>query len=144
MNKQKIAIASDHAGFDMKKTLKTELDALGYEAEDMGTHDTQSVDYPDFAHALARWVEAEKNRRGVLICGSGIGMSIAANRHKGVRAALAHGGGEAALARRHNDANVLCLGARITSDEAAKDALRMFLNTAFEGGRHEKRVEKLG
>src|SRR5689334_15686146 len=114
MTKTQIAIASDHAGFEMKEALKSQIAALGLEPVDLGTKSTESVDYPDFAHALAKWIAADKSRRGVLICGSGIGMSIAANRHSGVRAALVHGAEEAALARKHNNANVLCLGARLT------------------------------
>lgn len=141
--KTQIAIASDHAGFGLKKILKKELVALGYRVEDLGTHSAESVDYPDYALQLATWVVAEKGR-GVLICGSGIGMSIAANRVKGVRAALCVTTEMADLARKHNDANVLCLGARLTSSEAAKEILKIFLNTPFEGGRHQTRVEKLG
>jgi len=142
MDKQVIAIASDHAGVELKETLKRELASLGFTAKDFGTDNSESVDYPDFAHALAQWVE-KNNSRGVLICGSGIGMSIAANRHKGVRAALCQNGEQAALARKHNDANVLCLGARTVKEEAARDTLREFLATPFEGGRHQRRVEKL-
>jgi ribose 5-phosphate isomerase B len=137
-----IAIASDHAGVDLKEHLKRELGALGFEAKDFGTKGTESVDYPDFAHVLAEWVE-KNHGRGVLICGSGIGMSIAANRHKGVRAALCQTPEQAALARQHNDANVLCFGARVVNTETAMKILRTFLNTKFEGGRHQRRVEKM-
>ncbi|MDE3060731.1 MAG: ribose 5-phosphate isomerase B [Pseudomonadota bacterium] len=144
MKARMVAIASDHAGVEMKEMLKAELGTLGYEAIDLGTQGGASVDYPDYAHALAEWVEKHEGSKGVLICGSGIGMSIAANRHKGIRAALVHNGEEAALARGHNDANVLCLGARLIGSDAAKDVLKIFLATEFEGGRHEKRVEKLG
>ena len=140
--KPTIAIASDHAGFELKEILKHDLETGGYAVNDLGTTGTQSVDYPDFAHALAKWV-AKEHGRGVLICGSGIGMSIAANRHKEIRAALVHDANEATLARRHNDANVLCLGARTTSEQNAKEALRAFLSTDFEGGRHAARVAKL-
>ena len=139
-----IAIASDHAGFELKEKLKEEISRLGFKAEDLGTHDTQSVDYPDYAEALAAWMKTHTGSKGVLVCGSGIGMSIAANRHTFIRAALVHDGKEAALARQHNNANVLCLGSRLVSDSAAKEALKSFIETPFEGGRHEKRVEKLG
>jgi len=139
-----VAIASDHAGFELKEKLKEEISKLGLKAEDLGTKGSESVDYPDYAEALVKWMRLHSGGRGVLICGSGIGMSIAANRHKGIRAALVHNGIEAELARKHNNANVLCLGARTTNNLSAKEALKTFLNTAFEGGRHEKRVEKLG
>lgn len=142
MSKTIIAIGSDHAGFDLKEVLKREIGRHGFEAKDFGTQGTESVDYPDFAHALAGWVE-KNSGRGVLICGSGIGMSIAANRHTGVRAALCHNAETAALARKHNDANVLCIGARIVDENTAKDVLKAFLTTEFEGGRHQRRVEKL-
>lgn len=138
-----IVIAADHAGVDLKTQLVKELSALGYTPLDLGTHSTESVDYPDYAHALAKEIESGKASRGVLICGSGIGISIAANRHKHIRAALCHGALEARLARKHNDANVLALGARIIGIESAKDALHAFLKTEFEGGRHKKRVEKI-
>lgn len=139
-----IAISADHGGFHLKQTLLAQLTALGYAAQDMGSYDEQSVDYPDFAKKLCHWVLEAPNRRGVLVCGSGIGMSIAANRHNGIRAALVHSGLEAELSRRHNNANVLCLGARIIGEETAKEALSRFLATPFEGGRHAARVEKLG
>lgn len=138
-----IAIAADHAGVDLKTILVKELAALGYQPLDLGTHSTESVDYPDYAHAVAKEIESGKASRGIIICGSGIGISIAANRHPQIRAALCHSGLEAKLARRHNDANVLALGARIIGQEAAKDALRYFLSTEFEGGRHKKRVDKI-
>ena len=139
----KVAIASDHAGVEMKASLKKDIAQLGFEAHDLGAHDTVSVDYPDYAHALAAWLEKNEGARGVLICGSGIGMSIAANRHTHIRAALCHSGLEASLTRKHNNANVLCLGARIIGIETAKDCLQTFLTTEFEGGRHEKRLAKL-
>jgi ribose 5-phosphate isomerase B len=137
-----IAIASDHAGVELKETLKREIAVLGFEAKDFGAHSNESVDYPDFAHALSEWVE-KNNGRGVLICGSGIGMSIAANRHKGVRAALCQDASQATLARQHNDANVLCLGARVVNEKTAAECVKAFLTTKFEGGRHQRRVEKL-
>ncbi len=141
--KHTIAIASDHAGFELKETLKRDIEQLGYAVNDLGTKDVQSVDYPDFAAALVEWMRAHAGSRGVLICGSGIGMSIAANRHKDIRAALVHNAEEAQLARKHNDANVLCLGARTTTKEDAEAALKAFLTTDFEGGRHAGRVTKL-
>lgn len=138
-----IAIASDHAGVDLKAALAKDLRALGYEVKDLGTHSTESVDYPDFGHAVAKEITSGNASRGVVICGSGIGISIAANRHEGIRAALCHDGLEAKLARKHNDANVLALGARIIGLEAAKDALKSFLSTNFEGGRHQRRIDKI-
>lgn len=139
-----IAIASDHAGVELKEMLKQEIERLGFAAEDMGSATAmQSVDYPDFAQAVAGWVAKNKGR-GVLICGSGIGMSMAANRVKGVRAALCRDIRDAELARLHNDANVLCLGARVTPPDVAKACLGAFFKTPFEGGRHQLRVEKLG
>lgn len=141
---EEIAIASDHAGFVMKETLKQTLAELGYTARDFGTDSAaHSVDYPDYATKVCEWVSAGQGRRAVLVCGSGVGMSIAANRHRSIRAVLAGNGLTARLARMHNNANVLCLGARLTGTEHAIDALREFLRTAFEGGRHETRVNKL-
>ena len=140
--KNTIAIASDHAGFELKEILKGEIRALGFEAHDLGTNDTASVDYPDYANRLCERIIS--GGKGVLICGSGIGMSMAANRHKHIRAALCYDGLAAALSRKHNDANVLCLGARLTGIDVAKDTLKQFLTTEFEGGRHAKRIEKLG
>lgn len=141
---QRIVIASDHAGFQLKEELKEALVQLGYAPEDLGTHSRESVDYPDVANRLCDWLKKNKDMKGVLICGSGIGMSIAANRHSHIRAALCTDGLSAELARKHNDANVLCLGSRILGSETAKRALQRFLNTEFEGGRHQFRVEKLG
>lgn len=141
--KRTIAIASDHAGYELKEMLKQDIAHLGYELHDMGTGSTASVDYPDYAAALSQWVLGHPGAQGVLICGSGIGMSMAANRFSGIRAALCHNGLEAALTRRHNDANVLCLGARLIGSDVAKDCLRQFLATEFEGGRHAGRVAKL-
>ncbi|MDX2073372.1 MAG: ribose 5-phosphate isomerase B [Alphaproteobacteria bacterium] len=138
-----IAIASDHAGVTLKETLKDQLLALGFLPEDMGAFAKDSVDYPDYAHLVSKWIVAQPARRGVLICGSGIGMSIAANRHKGVRAALCRTVEDAGLARTHNNANVLCLGERSTDAETAKEILKHFLATPFDGGRHETRVNKM-
>lgn len=142
--KEIIAIASDHAGFGLKAELKQQLEALGYEALDLGTHSSGSVDYPDFADRLASAVKEGRATRGVLVCGTGIGIAMAANRHRHLRAAVVHDATTARLTRQHNDANVLCMGARITGADVAKDCLRVFLTTDFEGGRHENRVAKLG
>jgi len=139
-----IAIASDHAGVALKDALKQEIVALGFEAWDLGTHSQDSVDYPDYGNAVAHAILGGKARLGVAICGSGIGISIAANRHKGIRAALCSSGLAASLSRQHNDANVLALGARLIGIEEAKECVRRFLTTQFEGGRHATRVSKLG
>ncbi len=139
---EKIAIASDHAGFEMKTQLKQELAALGFEPLDLGTDGPASVDYPDFAAKMAAALKSGAVSRGVLVCGSGIGISMAANRHPHVRAALCHDHLTAKLCRLHNDANVLCLGGRTTGSDVAKDCLRVFLETEFEGGRHQNRVAK--
>jgi ribose 5-phosphate isomerase B len=139
---EKIAIASDHAGYDLKSQLKPELEKLGFEVLDLGTDGPASVDYPDFALKMAEALKAGTVQRGVLVCGSGIGISMAANRHKHVRAALCHDHLTARLSRQHNNANVLCLGGRTTGPDVAKDCLRVFLETEFEGGRHQNRVAK--
>lgn len=144
MSTETIAIAADHAGFDLKGTLSEELQQAGFKVLDLGTNSAESVDYPDFADALAGAVTDGRVTRGVLVCGSGIGISMAANRHKGVRAALCRDATDARLAREHNDANVLVLGGRITGIEVARDCLKAFLTTPFAGGRHAKRVQKLG
>lgn len=140
-----IAIAADHAGYDLKSKLVEELKATGYEVLDLGTRDgTTSVDYPDFGKAVAEAVTSGKADAGVVVCGTGIGISIAVNRHRGARAALCHDVTSARLSREHNDANVLALGARMTGEQVAKDCLKTFLTTEFAGGRHARRVEKLG
>lgn len=139
-----IAIASDHAGFELKTALIEELKSAGAAVLDLGTNAPDSVDYPDFADALAKALHDGRAAFGVLVCGTGIGISMAANRHKGIRAAHCRDTTDARLARQHNDANVLALGARTTGPEVAKDCLRIFLATAFEGGRHQRRVDKLG
>jgi ribose 5-phosphate isomerase B len=144
MSRKPIAIASDHAGYDLKKKLAQELAEMGYEVLDLGTDGPQSVDYPDFGAALAKAVQAGEVERGILICGTGIGISMAANRHPGVRAAVCWDETSARLTREHNDANVLALGARLLGVEVAKDCLRTFLSTDFAGGRHAGRVAKLG
>ena len=143
MSEIPIVIASDHAGFELKEILKLELEAIGMATEDLGVYDTDAVDYPDIANALAAVVSENTNRRGLLLCGTGIGASIAANRHRRVRAALCHSAETARMARQHNDANVLVLGGRVTDPDTARECLRIFLETDFEGGRHEPRVAKL-
>ena len=139
----KIAIACDHAGFEMKEHVKALLSSGGNDVNDLGTYSTDSVDYPDFAHKLAIEVESGAATLGFLLCGSGNGVCITANKHKGVRAALAWNAEIAALARQHNDANVLCIPARFISQDDADKIVRAFLDTQFEGGRHQKRVEKI-
>ena len=143
MSEKPIVVASDHAGFELKEVLKVELEALGMTVEDLGAYNTDAVDYPDMADALAKVVSEDSERRGLLLCGTGIGASIAANRHRRVRAALCHSAETARMAREHNDANVLVLGGRITDPETAKECLRVFLDTAFGEGRHIPRVAKL-
>jgi glycine hydroxymethyltransferase len=139
----RLAIGSDHAGFALKEALKQSLAALNVEGVDVGTHSPEPADYPDFAQAAARLVAAGHADFGLLICASGIGVSIAANKVPGIRAALVHDEEAASFARRHNDANVLCIGARTTSADKAATILRTFLEGAFEGGRHERRVRKI-
>jgi ribose 5-phosphate isomerase B len=143
MSGDRIAIASDHAGFELKAALKQFL-SEDHEVIDLGTHGPESVDYPDFGAAMAAAVASGEAGRGILICGTGIGISIAANRHAGVRAALCHDVTTARLSRQHNDANVLVLGARVVGLDVARDCVSAFLGTPFEGGRHSRRVEKLG
>jgi ribose 5-phosphate isomerase B len=139
----KLAIGSDHAGFHMKEDLKSMLVEMGYEVEDMGTHDTNSCDYPDFAEAVARAVAENRAAAGIIVCSTGIGVSMTANKVHGVRAALVHHAYEAEMTRRHNDANVLCLGANITGPAIAREAVKTFLKTDFEGGRHQRRIDKM-
>lgn len=139
-----VAIANDHAGVALKEVLLAHLNACGFTPLDLGTNSTDSVDYPDYGRAVAKAVTDGRAQFGVAICGSGIGISIAANRVAGVRAALCSTGPAAELARQHNDANILCLGARLIGEAEAKECVTRFLTTKFEGGRHAKRVEKLG
>jgi ribose 5-phosphate isomerase B len=138
-----VVIAADHGGFDLKSALVPELRALGHEVVDLGAMSRDAVDYPDVAEKVAQAIRAGRASRGVLICGTGVGMSIAANRYREVRAALVHDGLTARLARQHNDANVLVLGGRLLGPELARDCLKIFFDTAFEGGRHVARVAKL-
>lgn len=144
MTVKTVALASDHAGYLLKDELKEFLAKRGYEVLDLGTDGPESVDYPDFGDAVADAIRQGRAQRGVLICGTGIGISIAANRHREVRAALCSEPTSARLAREHNDANVLALGARVVGPEIAKDCVVAFLDTPFEGGeRHSRRVKKL-
>lgn len=138
-----VAVASDHAGFDLKEILKRDLQDAGHEVLDLGTNSTQSVDYPDFGIAMAEAIASGRAVHGVLICGTGIGISIAANRNPRVRAAIVHDVTSARLAREHNDANVVAFGQRLIGTETAREALRVFMNTRWEGGRHAARVAKL-
>ena len=140
---ERIPIASDHAGYELKERLEVALREMGYEVEDLGTDSASSTDYPDYAHPLARRVSEGEASRGVLLCGTGLGMSYVANRYPRVRAGVAWSPEVAELARRHNDANVLVLPARFLDEDGAVAILRTWLDTPFEGGRHEKRVEKI-
>ena len=144
MPSETIAIAADHAGFALKQVLRDKLEELGFEVLDLGTDSASSVDYPDFGHALARAITEGRASRGVLVCGTGTGMCMTANRHAGVRAAVCHDVTSARLAREHNDANVLALGARLIGPEVAGDSLAAFLETNFAGDRHARRVSKIG
>jgi len=139
----KLAIASDHAGFELKRELLELLSHRKVTVHDVGTFSADAVDYPDFAIEVAKAVAAGVADVGVLVCGTGIGMSIVANKFKGVRAALCHTEFEARMSRAHNDANILCLGSRVTGAGLARVVLEAFLNTKFEGGRHERRVQKI-
>ena len=140
--KTKIAIASDHGGFELKEALK-KVFADRYDFIDLGTNSTASCNYADFGHAVAQAVLDKKAERGIAVCGSGIGISLAANRHKGIRAALCTSVTMARLARQHNDANILALGQRITGVQVAQDCDEAFMNTGYEGGRHDERVKKI-
>ncbi len=138
-----IAVACDHGGFELKQMLIQDLEDKGYTVLDLGTDSTDSVDYPEFGYDMAKAIRDGKAARGLLICGSGIGISIAANRHAEVRAAVVHDALGARLSRQHNDANVICFGGRLIGPEVARDCLNVFLETEFEGGRHARRVDKL-
>jgi len=138
-----IVIASDHAGVDFKRHIVQYLRDQGCAVEDLGAHDSASVDYADLAHLLARQLASGAAEKGILVCGTGIGMSMAANRHPGVRAALCHDAYTAEMARLHNDANILCLGARVLGTGVAEQLVDIFRRTAFEGGRHQRRISKI-
>ncbi len=138
-----IGIGCDHAGFHLKERVNKWLLKNNYNIRDFGTTTEESVDYPDFAHAVSQSIEQGYTNMGVLICGTGIGMTMSANRHKGIRAALCKDGNACEMARKHNDANILCIGARNTNPAILFDMLGCFFNTKFEGGRHQKRIEKI-
>lgn len=139
----KVAIGSDHGGLDLKEAVISVLREMQLEVEDLGTHDTSSCDYPDYAEKVAEGVASGTFGRGVLICGTGIGMSIAANKVPGVRAALCNEIYSAQMARAHNDANILCLGARVVGSGVAGEIVKAFFTSEHEGGRHARRVEKI-
>ncbi len=138
-----IIIGSDHAGYKLKELIKGYLSEIGENYKDVGTNSEESCDYPVFAEKVAKEVVSTENAKGILVCGSGIGVSIAANKVKGIRAALCMSSELAEMSRRHNDANILCLGARYIDFEAAKSIIKIFLSTEFEGGRHERRVQEI-
>ena len=140
---EEILIAADHAGVELKRKLEAELKQLGFRVRDLGTDSKESTDYPDYAHPLAKEISEGKVKRGVLLCGTGLGMSYVANRYPNVRAAVTWSPEVAELARSHNDANVLVLPARFVTDDEAVRILRTWLETPFEGGRHERRVVKI-
>lgn len=138
-----VFVGADHAGFELKQALLGVIESAGFTPVDLGTNSTDSVDYPDYAHQVAMKMQADPASFGLLVCGSGQGMVITANRHPHIRAALCTTAESARLARAHNNANVLCLGQRMTNEATAKSCLEAFLTTAFEGGRHAPRVEKM-
>lgn len=140
---ERIPIAADHAGFELKQKLVETIRELGLEPQDMGAYSPEPSDYPDLAHPVAQAVSEGRAERGVLLCGSGIGMDIVANRYPGVRAALVWDPEIAELSRKHNDANVLVLPARFITGDTGVEILKRWLKTGFEGGRHERRVEKI-
>ena len=139
----KFYIACDHAGFNIKDKVKEIVEGLGHTIVDLGTNSNERVDYPDFAHKLSLEVLKDEGSYGILICGTGIGMSLAANKHKGIRAALCHDAYTAKMARAHNDANVLCFGERVVGLGVAESIIESWCNTSFEGGRHANRVKKI-
>ncbi len=137
----KIVVGSDHGGYAVKEAMKEFLQKLGHEVTDVGTDSDSSVDYPDYAERVARAVSSGEFERGLLCCGTGIGMSMTANKVPGIRAAVCHNAYTAEMSRRHNDANVLCLGGRVLSVEEAQEILRVWMEASFDGKRHERRVE---
>jgi ribose 5-phosphate isomerase B len=144
MNAKTLAIGCDHAGYELKESLKKTLSEQGYELKDFGTHSGESTDYPDYAHSVASSVESNEVELGILICGSGNGINMTANKHQGVRSALCWQVDIAEMARLHNNANVIALPARYISVELAEEIVKTFLSTEFEGGRHARRVDKIG
>ncbi|MBZ5696964.1 MAG: ribose 5-phosphate isomerase B [Acidobacteriia bacterium] len=142
-SKPRIALGADHAGFRVKETIKKYLEGAGYGVDDVGTHSEESVDYPDFARAVAERVASGKDPLGIVMCGTGIGVAIAANKVEGVYAALAHDSLTARRAREHNDANVLALGGKVVGDDEAIAIVQEFLSAQFSGGRHQRRIDKI-
>jgi len=140
---KKIFISSDHAGFKLKEDIKSFLKKRKYSFIDIGPDNDNRVDYPDYAHSVAKKVKINKNYRGILVCGSGMGMNIAANRHKNIRAAQCYNVKSTKLSRLHNDANIITLGSRLLSKKNALNCVSVFLKTKFEGGRHSKRIKKI-
>ena len=140
---KQIILASDHAGFVLKEEIKKFLLNKRKKILDLGTNDTNSVDYPDYAHLLSKKINKKNNQRGILICGSGIGMNMVANKYKNIRSALCYNVKSAKLSREHNNANVMALGARLTKKNVALKCVNVFLNTNFKGGRHLKRIKKI-
>lgn len=138
-----IVIGADHAGFEYKEQIKKHLELLGMQVTDLGTHSAESTDYPDYAHPVAQMVEEGKAKAGILICGSGNGVCMTANKHAHIRAALCWNEELALLARQHNNANIICLPSRFVDLTQAENMVKVFLNTPFEGGRHERRVDKI-
>ena len=143
MRLNKIFISSDHAGFKLKEDIKSYLKKQKYSFIDLGPDNDNKVDYPDYAHSVAKKVKINKNYRGILVCGSGMGMNIAANRHKNIRAAQCYNAKSTKLSRLHNDANIITLGSRLLSKKNALNCVSIFLKTKFEGGRHSKRIKKI-
>jgi len=141
--KPRIAIGADHAGFHAKETVRKYLEQAGYAVDDVGTWSEESVDYPEFARAVAQRVASGKDQLGILSCGTGIGMAITANKVPGIRAAVAHDAMTARLAREHNDANILTFGGRVLDDARAVEIVRDFLNARFAGGRHQRRIDEI-
>ncbi len=140
---KRIIIGCDHAAYDLKEKVKAFLQEKGHEVDDKGCHSLDSVDYPDYAQAVGAAVVEDENALGILICGTGIGISIAANKMKGVRAALCHTEFEARMCRNHNNANILCMGARVIGQDLALSLVSSYLDASFEGGRHGRRVDKM-
>lgn len=143
MSKIIIPIGADHAGFQLKDRIKAHLEAIGYEVKDFGCYSEESIDYPDYAHPVASMVEENENMLGIVICGSGNGINMTANKHQGVRSALCWKKEIAELARQHNNANIIALPARFISEEEGIQMVDVFLKTAFEGGRHQNRINKI-
>ena len=140
---KKVFISSDHAGYKLKELIKTNLEKKNIQYTDLGPHNTNRVDYPDYAHKVAKKVKLNNQNIGILICGSGMGMNITANRHKNIRAAQCYNLKSTKLSRLHNDANIITLGSRLLTNKNALSCVNIFLNTKFEGGRHKKRIKKI-